>query len=247
LCELELLNFLSKKNFPCPRPVGPILKIVNKYVCCFEFIEGREPSRITDVVLKRAGELMARFHKLTEKFNTGYKREGEGLEVIKKYIKNKKRIILASRFKDAGNFITYLETEISKILFSKNLPFGVVHIDVKKENLIAGRDEKLYFIDFDNFYFDSLVMDIANAVMWLCERGEKLDVRKAKIFLRAYDKIRKITALERENLKEAMKLYCLKGMFKYAYICLPRLKFAEKWAYHFVRTYKNISKQKINF
>jgi homoserine kinase type II len=247
LCELELLNFLSRKGFPCPAPVGAIYKTANKYVCCFKFIEGRVPKRITLAMLREIAKLLAQLHILARNYRTKYFREGEGLEVVKKYLENKKRFILESRFKDSKNFIGFLEAELNKLSFDKNLPHGAVHVDVKLENVIVEKDGSLHFIDFDNFYFDSFMMDIVSAVMWLCEEGEKINLRKAKAFLLEYNRHRRITKAEMCCFADYAKFHCLKGVFKYAYICLPRLKFAERWAYHFIRVYKNIGKQDLNF
>jgi Ser/Thr protein kinase RdoA (MazF antagonist) len=247
LCELELLNFLSQKNFPCPSPIGPIFKTANKFICCFKFIEGKAPGKITNKMLENIAELMAEFHKLSANFHTKNYREGEGIGVIKKYLKNKKRFILKSRFKDSKNFIEFLEVELDKLRLDKDLPRGAIHVDIKAENIIIGKDGRMYFIDFDNFYLDAYIMDVVSSILWLCEEKDKLNLKKAEIFLFAYNKQRKITAKELAGFKDYVKFHCLKGVFKYAYICLPRLKFAERWAYHFIDVYRNISKQKINF
>ncbi|HBB36753.1 MAG: Homoserine kinase [Candidatus Moranbacteria bacterium GW2011_GWC1_45_18] len=248
ISELGLLNYLSRKGFPCPIPVGNIYKTKKKNICCFKYIEGRELKKVTDKKLREIANLMANLHILTRNYHLKNKREGEGLAVIKRYLKNKKGVILKSKFRNSQKFIDFLESEIKKLHFDSNLPSGAIHVDVKAENVILGKDGRLSFIDFDNFYLDSFITDIANAIMWLCVNKDqkKLDRRKAKIFLTEYGAIRKLTKKEIANLHENYKFYCLKGAFKYAYICLPRLKFAERWAYYFVELYKNISKQDIS-
>lgn len=246
LSELGLLDFLSQNKFPCPKPVGKIFKTKNKFVCCFGFIEGHELNKVTENDLKKIAKLMAILHILTKNYRLKYKREGEGLKVIKQYLKIKKKDILNSKFRDSKNFIKFLETELNKLKLDRNLPSGAIHVDIKTENIIIGKDGNLSFIDFDNFYIDTYVTDIANAIMWLSvNEKEMLDLKKAKIFLREYNKYRKLSKREMMDLKESFKFYCLKGIFKYAYICLPRLKFAEHWAYHFIRVYNNILKQDI--
>ena len=38
ISELGLLNYLSRKGFPCPIPVGNIYKTKKKNICCFKYI-----------------------------------------------------------------------------------------------------------------------------------------------------------------------------------------------------------------
>lgn len=247
LSELELLKFLSSKQFPCPLPIGSLFATNQKHICCFKFIAGEALKTVSEKNLKSIARLTARLHTLTKSYQPKYKREGEGLSVIKKYLKSKKSEILNSKFKNSQEFISFLEAELKRFNFPESLPRGAVHVDIKKENIIRGADKKLHLIDFDNFYEDFLVIDIGSTIMWLCTDNEKLNWKKVKIFLQEYGSLRKLSSLEKKYLLDAIKFNCLKQAFKYAYICLPRLKFAEEWAYYFVRLYKNICEQKSNF
>jgi homoserine kinase type II len=245
LSELDLLNFLHSKKFPCPNPAGKIYKEKNKLICCFKYIEGQDPKIIDSKTLQKIARLLANLHVLSKNYKTKYKREGEGLSTIKRYLKNKGGDILKSEFKGGKDFISYLKLELDKLHLDKNVPAGVVHIDVKKENIIVDKNKNFNFIDFDNFYLDYFVMDIGSALMWLCVEREKLNMNKIKMFLEAYESVRKMSKLEKDNLLESIKFCCLKQAFKYAYICLPRLKFAEKMSHYFVRLYKNINNGKL--
>ena len=245
ISEIDLLNYLSSNHFPCPILIGNIFKTKRKNICCFKYIEGQELKKVNEKELKGIAKLLAKFHLLTRNYRLKFKREGEGLSVIKHYLEIKKRDILKSKFKDSENFINFLETELKSLNFKNDLPSGAVHVDVKSENVIAGKSGKLNLIDFDNFYLDYFVVDIGSTLMWLCADKEKINLKRAEIFLDEYASHRKLTKNEKRYITESIKFNCLKQAFKYAYICLPRLKFAEHWAYYFIRLYKNIQNQEI--
>ena len=236
ISELELLQFLSYKKFPCPVPViAKIYKIGKKNICCFKYINGYEQKHITIPTLRAIAKFLAKLHLLTRDYQMKYKREGEGLSVIKMYIKRNKKNILESKFKDAKKFLNYLESEIDCLYFDDDLPKGVVHVDIKKENIISGNNRQISFIDFDNSYLDAFIIDIGSAIMWLCVEKEVFNIKKVKIFLHEYNSVRKLTKKEESFIIESIKFNCLKQAFKYAYICLPKLKFAERFAYYFIK------------
>lgn len=241
--ELELLKYLSQKNFPCPIPIGNIEEVRGKPAACFEFIEGDILSKCEEKELTDAGSLLAKLHSLTKNYKFKYEREGEGVSVIRYYLENKKDEILNSRFKDSMKFICFLEDELGKISFAQELPSGVVHADVKPENMIRGRDGRMYLIDFDNWYVDAFVVDLGSTIMWLCAQDGKISTGKMNIFLGAYERERALSKLEKSRIKDAILYNCLKQAFKYAYICLPNLEFAEENAYYFINLYKKIQNQ----
>ncbi len=244
ISELQLLRYLTSNKFPCPEPIGGILRIEGKYICCFKYIEGKPLLQISNHVLEQVANLLAQLHILTKNYQPQYPREGEGLEVIKSYVKRKGRVISRSKFKNGTAFIAYLKFELDCLRQINNLPGGAIHVDIKPENIIINRKRRVNFIDFDNFYIDSFITDIANALMWLCvSKRERLDIQKARVFLKSYNSKKNLTIREEDYLFESIKLYCLKGAFKYAFICLPRLRFAEKWSYFFIRLYRNILNQ----
>ncbi len=243
ISERELLLFLSKNNFPCPVPTKIEYEKENKIISCFSYIEGKQLKKVGDKEIKEIGKLLARLHSLTDDYKMKYEREGEGLEVIKRYVKEKGEVILKSEFRKSSEFISFLNRELAKFRFPDSLPGGVAHADAKAENIIKNKDGGLSLIDFDNSYEDKFVIDIGSSIMWLCLEDNNIMESKMNRFLEAYEEIRKITKQEREYLIEAVLFNCLKQAFKYAYICLPNLKFAEDNAYNFLDIHKNINKK----
>ncbi|MFH1771015.1 MAG: homoserine kinase [archaeon] len=240
--ELDLLLYLRKKKFPSPRPVGNITTFKNKFVMVFEYIEGTNTVNVNVNLIGKLGALTGKLHKLTTNYEFINKREGEGLKVIKKYLKREKSIILKSKFKDSKTFLEFVDKELNKIKLDNKLPKGLAHADIKDENLLLKNKKITGLIDFDNSYIDTFVVDIGSCLMWWCIDNNKLNEKKAKVFLKEYNKVRKLSSAEKNQMIEALKFNLLKQAFKYAYICLPRLKFGEAKAYYFVKVYKNLLK-----
>ncbi|MFH0829247.1 MAG: phosphotransferase [Candidatus Kerfeldbacteria bacterium] len=241
--EVFLLTALRRKGFPCPEPVGSVVTIGGNPVCCFRYIEGRTMQHVTRGSSRRIAKLLARMHLLTEDMRLPFRREGEGVAVIRRYVKTKKRFILKSRFKGRAAFIRFLERELAGIRIPAGLPRGVIHADVKSENIVGPR-RHLSFIDFDNAYVDAFVIDIGYAISWLCLNTESLDVRKVREFVKAYELVRRLAPEERSALPTVIRFVLLKHAFKYAYVFLRRLRFAERKAYHFIQMYHNASFKK---
>jgi Ser/Thr protein kinase RdoA (MazF antagonist) len=240
IMELELLGFLYKKRFFSPKPVSKkVLKIGTKKVCCFGFVEGKYPRNDLGVI-KEVAKLTAKLHNLTTHYKKPFQREGESLETIKRYIKWQGHAIANSKFRDGLKFIQFIDTELQNIRFSHMLQRGIVHVDIKRENILQNK-KKMTLLDFDNSYSDFIVVDIGSTIMWWCFDNGRLNEKKVKVFLEEYDKIRIISDLEKSFIAEAIRFNLLKQAFKYAYICLPKLKFAEKNAYYFLECYKSFS------
>lgn len=240
--EHEILDYLYNKGFPTPRPVEKGDKTYDFYkdkpVCCFSYVQGHHLKKIKTTNIKEVARVTAKLHNLTEGFETKKKLEGEGLEVVKETVKKKRNLMVKSDFKDAERFMNFLERELEKIHFPDNLPRGVVHVDIKNENTLFNHKFET-LLDFDNCYFDSFIIDIGSSIMWWCTDKNRINAKKAKLFLKEYGKHMLLSEEELAYLLESLKFNMLKQAFKYAYIMLPHREFAEKKAYEFKRLYEH--------
>jgi homoserine kinase type II len=239
--EIAILKLLGLNGFPCPYPigkeyVGPHRKIVR----CFNFCTGRMCQIVDTKLLRQTASNLAKLHLLTTNYQPIYKREGEGLACIKKNLETYKKKILRSRFRKKEYFVNILTKQLGTLKFSNRLPRGIVHVDVKKENILIKPDGKIHLLDFDNAYKDAFVIDIGSTIMWLCFDGERLNKKKMRLFLKEYNKVRRITKFEKKYIYSSIEFNLLKQAFKYAYMCLPSLTFAEKNAYHFIKAYQEL-------
>ena len=239
--EHRILEYLFRKRFPTPQPVVCDHKThliwENRPVSCFSFIHGHHLKKLTIRNVKEIAAITAELHLITKDYKTSL--AGEGIDAIRKGIKEKKEELITSGFRHAQELIAFLEKELATITFPKTLPRGIVHVDIKNENtLFRHRFESL--LDFDNMYEDAFVIDIGSALMWWCTGPKGLNLRKVKAFLDTYREKRPLTKAEEAYITTALRFNLLKQAFKYAYICLPKKRFAEKQAWVFIRMYEII-------
>jgi homoserine kinase type II len=99
------------------------------------------------------------------------------------------------------------QIQVRSKLESLKLPRAVIHADLFRDNVLFRDGKVVGIIDFYGAGTDCLILDIAIAVNDWCLNAEDLvDEEKRIIFLRAYEHERKLSALERIHLLEALQL-----------------------------------------
>lgn len=217
--EVDLLNFI--KNLPVPKPVkaknGEYLlnySATNK-AFIYKYLRGNQINDFDNQKLKQVGEFLGRLHQQTVHFKSSIKR-------FKFYTTSsavlKERVNECYKIKniETRRNLNYIKENLSKYFLSKNLPSGAIHIDFKPENSIFIKNKLNGVVDFDNSLFGPLIFDLAITMMWFCSRAGKFYFNKAVIIYRTYNKVRKISKLEKNNLFKALHL-CLLGHILAAY------------------------------
>jgi len=202
--EVDLLNFL--KNLPLPKPIkAKDGKYLSDYgankAFVYKFIPGKQVSKISNLVLKQVGELLAKFHMQSQHFKSKIKRfelysvKCRFKEMINRSANAKNKII--------EDNLDYVVKNLPRFFLPDFLPKGAIHTDFKPENTIFQNNKIKGLVDFDNSYNGPLILDLAITIMWFCSAG-KINLRKALIIYRAYNKIRKFTKLEKEYFFETI-------------------------------------------
>jgi len=244
--ELQLLQHLTERGLRVPQPRkgkrGHVLAFDSFPLCCFHYIEGKKPVT-TAALIKEVGALTGDLHNLTAAYGASYRKEGEGVLPMLRLAEEAREALLRGGFKDAEGFLASIAAGMSEIRFPRSLPEGIIHVDIKEENVLRDRHGALALIDFDNSYRDKLINDVGSCLMWWCMARERLDMSSAGAFLKGYEGRRRLSREERMNIIPAFEFNLLKQALKYAYICLPRKEFAEKKAYYFLRCYQNVKRE----
>ena len=203
----ELMLRLSKKSFICPEPVP---NKENKYISDFEnkkfmivsHLEGKSKKNLSPSDCKMVGRESARLHEITKNFH--FKRQNdlsvESWRKIFDQVKDKCNKIHSDLPKlIEGNLI-----DVEKN-WPSNLPGGIIHADLFKDNIFF-KDSK--FSGFIDFYFscnDFYAFEIAICFNALCFDGVKenlsFNVTKAKKFMEGYNEVRKISDEEKKSIK----------------------------------------------
>lgn len=193
----KLLNYLDENEFsttnPLPRLDGTFVTRYNHLpVLIKQYIRGEVHHSLTKTMLSRTGEAMAALHEIPPPdylpVTHSYGRQTFS-EVVGKGIDAEYETWLAEKHQ-------YLMARIPK-----NLPRGLIHGDLFRDNLLFNDQQLRAVIDFEeacNYFF---VFDIGMGIVGQCREGNRISLGKAKEFVSGYQRVRKLEKRPRESLK----------------------------------------------
>ncbi len=197
---INLKLYLNQNNFKCPRPIqnrnGEIINsIKNKKAVIISFIEGNKIDKPNINECNEIGKMLGNLHNLTINFNESRQNSldiKEWKNLLSKCTKNEDKkfdIIL----REVENEIDFLES-----VWPKNIPSGVVHADLFKDNVFF-KDEKITgVIDFYFSCYHFFLYDISIVINDWCfdSNGEIFNYEYYKAILNGYNEHKKITQQE---------------------------------------------------
>ena len=197
---INLKLYLNQNNFKCPRPIqnrnGEIINsIKNKKAVIISFIEGNKIDKPNINECNEIGKMLGNLHNLTINFNESRQNSldiKEWKNLLSKCTKNEDKqfdVIL----KEVENEIDFLES-----VWPKNIPSGVVHADLFKDNVFF-KDEKITgVIDFYFSCYHFFLYDISIVINDWCfdSNGEIFNYEYYKAILNGYNEHKKITQQE---------------------------------------------------
>lgn len=167
LCELAMLEYLHKHNYPAPMPIknihGKILGIYkNKHYAVFEYLDGKHIKKLNNAQKEEMLRYLAKLHTIT----TGYKpkyyqfRESHDEKYClatckKEYIKFKSKRMAEER-------LTYMKDKLSSLQLPKSLPKGIAHCDYDIANIKFIKNKLSGVLDFDDSCYTYLIYDVAS-------------------------------------------------------------------------------------
>ena len=201
---INLKNFLNKNNFKCPKAIsdknGKILKrIKNKTAVIISFLEGKSIEEPNSEMCREVGKMVADLHNLTINFDE--KRPNsldlqDWKEIYKKCLNNK-----SEKFNETmyllKNELDYLEN-----YWPTNIPCGVIHADLFRDNIFF-KDEKISgVIDFYFACYYFYIYDLAIVINDWCfsENGQYFNKENCLIILGEYQKLRELSDIEKKSL-----------------------------------------------
>lgn len=214
--ELELLNYINSKGFPCPVPIDNnrgenYLFVEGKMASVFTFIEGE---KVGNIDKNSVGEI------------------GKKLGIMHNLLRN--REVKRSRKIDMDYFYDLLsEVDLDEILGEdydmvmkfyrravaadySGLPHGIIHNDIFPDNVFMKGGEISGIIDFNDCLRGPLIMDLAIVInFWIRNRGfsREEEERLTRELLEAYEEERTLLPEERELMDEAIIRVALTFIF----------------------------------
>ena len=203
----ELISLLNKSGFKCPLPLlnlenSPISTFKRKKLTILTFISGKSKENLSNENCEDIGKEAAKLHLLTSNFKI-HRKNALSIESWRSMFENIKDKCIKIH-KDLPNLIEANLKDIEKN-WPSNLPSGIIHADLFKDNIIFENNKVSGIIDFTFSCNDFYALEIAICFNALCFDGVKsnlsFNVTKAKKFIDGYSSIRKLSDQERNSIK----------------------------------------------
>ena len=203
----ELISLLNKSGFKCPLPLlnlenSPISTFKRKKLTILTFISGKSKENLSKENCEDIGKEAAKLHLLTSNFKI-HRKNALSIESWRNMFENIKDKCIKIH-KDLPNLIEANLKDIEKN-WPANLPSGIIHADLFKDNIIFENNKVSGIIDFTFSCNDFYALEIAICFNALCFDGVKsnlsFNVTKAKKFIDGYSSIRKLSDQERNSIK----------------------------------------------
>jgi Ser/Thr protein kinase RdoA (MazF antagonist) len=206
--QFKIIKYLKKNKFPyfMPEPLesSDSKKIITfgiKRVWLYKLIKGSNRIRPSLNEMKQMAKALATYHYLVKNLkgdiikDESKKRIIEGFEKMSHIkIKNntdkyalRYRDFLFEVFKKYENF----EISINKLF---------VHADFDSTNVLFHKGKLTAVIDFDEMFYAPRVFDVSISLRDSCCTRGKLDFSKAHDFLKEYEKVNKLSKIEKEAI-----------------------------------------------
>ena len=195
---MGLLSHLVKHNIPCPGPqpdpqANVLRELNNKPAAVFKRLSGRATASPSIEQCQEIGLQLANVHRCTQNYVFPIKNNND-LDWCKTLL-NKIGAHLSAPDRALINDELLFQIENSSI----NLPQGVIHADLFRDNVLFIDNRLSGMLDFYSACNGSLLFDIAITVNdWCCENGD-INPDKITALLSGYESLRPLEQLEKQH------------------------------------------------
>jgi homoserine kinase type II len=201
---LNLMTHLASRGIICPQPLknknGEALgTLAGRPAAIINFLEGVWPRKPNAAQCAGVGQALARMHLAGRDFPmsrpnalsvSGWRPLFDSAAPRADELQHGLRAFLATE-------LDHLENNI----WPQNLPQGVIHADLFPDNVFFLGERLSGLIDFTLACNDILAYDVAICLnAWCFESDHSFNVTKARAFLNAYSRERKLSGAEQEAL-----------------------------------------------
>jgi len=207
---VDLMTYLGKKNFLCPRPIenniGQALDLLkDKPALMVSFLEGKEIADRSFMSCYSVGQYLAKLHLTTNNFHQSNKNTRDLGWMSAMHLKLKEYLSIEDQE------IIELEINYHKELNKVELPEGIIHGDLFRDNVLFLNDKVSGFIDFYYACNEKFIYDIAIAMNdWCIDEDRKINKMMYLEFIKGYESERKLTDNEQQYLNIALRLAALR-------------------------------------
>lgn len=195
--QSRVLNYLQKNKFPYEVPIPlisrngeQIMKLNNKHLWAYNFIEGKTLARSTKKTLKEIAKFTATYHKYVSGLgnlndNDFYGSMNWLTEEYQKLRQVKPKNNLDRMMLRHIDYFEDLLNQLKKIKYGKRI---MVHSDINGNNVIFRNGKMVGAIDFESTLAAPKAKDLAMALERNTYLTKNWSKRKQDIFLEEYEK-----------------------------------------------------------
>ena len=221
---LNLMAHLSRHGIPCPSPMAnrqnQLLSSLNgKPACIATRLSGKSVTQPNPVQCAAVGAMLAQMHIAGQSFN----------QMMPNPRGTRWRALTAPQVKPFLNAtqIALLESEVAAHARQDwcNLPQGVIHADLFRDNVLLEDDRVGGLIDFYFACSDALLYDLAITMNDWCidNANSRLDDARAQALVTTYHAVRPLQATEQAAWPMLLRLAALRFWLSRLYdLHLPR-------------------------
>lgn len=209
--EIRLLTLLQENELPVSFPIadasGAYIQVLTapegkRFGVLFSFAEGEKLLTFSEELHYRLGQIMARFHQITE--NLTLKRATYTPEVLLVDPVEKLKLFLPEETPEFQFMLSaqrYMLAEFAQ-MDTATVRKGIVHLDIWFDNLNIASDGTITLFDFDFCGNGLLCLDIAYYILQIHSTEADLEEfnKKKESFLQGYESITKISDEEKRLL-----------------------------------------------
>jgi homoserine kinase type II len=206
---IKLLSHLVKHQFPCPIPqpdrqANVLRQLNNKPAAVFKRLSGLATTSSSIAQCGEIGLQLANLHRCTKNYFFPLK-NSNGLDRCQMLL-NKIVTQLSATDRTLINDELLFQAENSP----DNLPQGVIHADLFRDNVLFADNRISGVLDFYDACTGALLFDIAvTANDWCCDEGD-INHDKFAALLSAYQSLRPLEQLEKQNLQTMLRAAALR-------------------------------------
>lgn len=195
---LELMAHLASRGIPCPNPVGRLDngylgELKGKPASLVTRLRGRSITQPTATACAEVGELLADMHQAGKSYAKPMANP-RGAAWFAATAERVRPVLDADNAKLLDEELGFAQATFKLT----DLPAGVVHVDLFRDNVLFEGERLSGVIDFYFACQDRWLYDLAITVNdWCASDAGELDAARAKELVAAYHKVRPLTAAER--------------------------------------------------